>query len=182
MADFSQTRRRIISVIVVLAAVDAVALVYVVLPLRTGATQPAQVQQQAEEEYRQLSGTTVPLRGIDQKLVQATKDDAAFIDRRLPSRYSDVVAELGKVAAENHIRITGVSYGAAPGKLSDVEDLEMHAGLAGPYVSVVKFMNSLERDKMFFIIESVGLTGQTTQGQRTGEVRLDIKLDTYLRT
>ena len=160
MADFSQTRRRIISVIVVLAAVDAVALVYVVLPLRTGATQPAQVQQQAEEEYRQLSGTTV----------------------RLPSRYSDVVAELGKVAAENHIRITGVSYGAAPGKLSDVEDLEMHAGLAGPYVSVVKFMNSLERDKMFFIIESVGLTGQTTQGQRTGEVRLDIKLDTYLRT
>ena len=143
----------------------------------------SQVQQQAEEEYRQLSRTTVPLRGIDQKLTRAQKDGALFIERRLPSRYSDVVAELGKLAAANHIRITAVAYSPSPGTLPDIEDLEMRAGLAGPYVNVVKFMNALERDQMFFIIESVGLTAQSAQaGQHSGEVRLDMKLGTYLRS
>jgi hypothetical protein len=182
MADVSRSRTRIISAIAVLAVIDAAALIYLALPLRAGTAQPAQVQQQAEQEYRQLSRTTVPLRGIDQKLTRAQKDDALFIERRLPYRYSDVVAELGKVASANHIRITTVSYTPGPDALPGIQDLEMHAGLAGPYVNVVKFMNALERDKMFFIIEGVGLTGETAQlGQRTGEVRLDMKLGTYLR-
>lgn len=182
MADVARSRAKILSAIAILAAIDVAALVYLALPLRAGAAQPAQVQQQAEEEYRQLSRTTVPLRGIDQKLTRAQKDDALFIERRLPSRYSDVVAELGKLAAANRIRITTVSYSPSPGTLPEIEDLEMRAGLAGPYVNVVKFMNALERDKMFFIIEGVGLTGQTAQlGQHTGEVRLDMKLGTYLR-
>jgi type IV pilus assembly protein PilO len=182
MADVARSRTKIISAIAVLAVVDAAALIYLALPLRAGAAQPAEVQRRAEQEYRQLSRTTVPLRGIDQKLTRAQKDDALFIERRLPSRYSDVVAELGRVANANHIRITTVSYAPGPGTLPDIEDLEMHAGLAGPYVNVVKFMNALERDKMFFTIEGVGLTGEKAElGQRTGEVRLDIKLGTYLR-
>lgn len=179
MADLARTRKRIISTIAVLAAVDLCALVYLAWPLRAGAAQPAQVQHQAEQEYRQLSRTTVPLRGIDQKLTKAQKDDAGFIEQRLPSRYSDVVEELGKVAAANHITITTVAYKTKPEKLLDIDDLEMHAGLDGQYVNLVKFMNALERDKMFFIIDSVGLTEHS--GQRAGEVRLDMKLDTYLR-
>jgi Tfp pilus assembly protein PilO len=182
MADLSRSRKRIITALAVLACIDAAAVIYLVLPLRGAAAQPAQVQQQAEEEYRQLSRTTVPLRGIDQKLAQAQKDDSRFLQNRLPSRYSDVVAELGKLANANHIRITSVSYKTDPGQLSNIENLEIHAGLAGPYVNIVKFMNAVERDKMFFIIDSVGLTGErSARGPSNGEVRLDMKLDTYLR-
>lgn len=182
MADLTSTRRHIVVAIAIMGIIDAVALVYLLLPLRAGAAQPAQVQRKAEEEYRQLSQQTVPLRGIDQKLVRAGKDDASFIDRRLPSRYSDVVEQLGRVAEQNHIRITSIAYKTDPGPLSGMQDLEMHAGLAGSYVNVVKFMNSLERDKMFFIIDAIGLSGQNPRdGQGSGEVRLDMKLDTYLR-
>jgi type IV pilus assembly protein PilO len=93
-----------------------------------------------------------------------------------------VVAELGKLATANHIRITSVSYKTDPGQINNIEDLEIHAGLAGPYVNIVKFMNAVERDKMFFIIDSVGLTGERSErGSSNGEVRLDMKLDTYLR-
>lgn len=184
MADLSRARKRIITTIAVLACIDVAAVVYLLLPLRGAAAQPAQVQQQAEEEYRQLSRTTVPLRGIDQKLAQAQKDDGRFVQTRLPGRYSDVVAELGKLANANHIRITSANYKTDPGQLSGIENLEMHAGLAGPYVNIVKFMNAVERDKMFFIIDSVGLTGERSanKGPSNGEVRLDLKLDTYLRT
>ena len=181
MADLSRSRKRIITTLAALACIDAAAVIYLLLPLRGAAAQPAQVQQQAEEEYRQLSRTTVPLRGIDQKLSQAQKDDAHFLQSRLPSRYSDVVAELGKLATANHIRITSVNYKTDPGQLDNIENLEIHAGLAGPYVSIVKFMNAVERDKMFFIIDSVGLTGEkSSKGPSNGEVRLDMKLDTYL--
>jgi type IV pilus assembly protein PilO len=182
MADFSHARKKIMSAIVVLGIVDAAALVYLVLPLRAGAAQPSQVQRQAEEDYRTTSHTALPLRGIDHKLAQAQKDDAAFIQNRLPSRYSDVVSELGKVASQNHVRISAVSYKTNPGRVEGVQDLEMHAGLSGSYVNVVRFMNSLERDRMFFIIDSIGLTSEKTHNGPSGEVQLDMKLDTYLRT
>jgi len=179
VADLTRARKRMITAVAVLGAIDAAAAIYLALPLRAGAAQPAQVQQLAEEEYRQVSRTTVPLRGIDQKLSQAQKDDAAFINNRLPVRYSDVVAELGKLASANHITITNVAYKTAPDKLPGIDDLEMHAALDGQYVNLVRFMNAVERDRMFFTIDSVGLSGQT--GARAGEVRLDMKLDTYLR-
>ena len=182
MADLSRARKSIMSAMIVLGVIDAAALVYLALPLRSGTEQPAQVQQQVEEQYRQLTRTTVPLRGIDQKLHQAQKDDAAFIQNRLPARYSDVVAEMGRLANANHIRITSVAYKTDPGKIEGIENLEIHAGLAGQYLNVVRFMNAVERDKMFFIIDSVGLTGERSEtGPRTSDIRLDMKLDTYLR-
>ena len=183
MADLSRARKRIIYTIVALGVIDAAALIYLALPLRAGVAQPEQVQQQAQEDYRRLSHTNVPLRGIDQKLAQAQKDDAAFMERRLPSRYSDVVEELGKLASANHIAIGAIAYNTSPGDLPGVLNLEMHAGLAGQYVNIVKFMNAVERNKMFFIIDSIGLTGQgANKNGPTGVVRLDMKLDTYLRT
>lgn len=179
MADLSRVRKRFLAAIIALGAIDAAALIYLALPYRAGASQPEQVQHEAETKYRELSHTTVPLRGIDQKLTQAQKDDEAFMTKRLPSRYSDVVEELGKLAQGSHIAITNVSYKTTPDKVLDISDLEMHAGLDGRYVDLVKFMNSVERDKMFFIIDGVGLTGQS--GDKSGSVRLDMKLDTYLR-
>jgi len=180
MADLSRARNSIVAAMIVLGAVDVAALIYLALPLRAGAEKPSEVQRMAEEEYRRLRPETVPLKGIDQKLIQAQKDDAAFVENRLPARYSDVAAELGKLANANRVKISGASYKVIPGKLPPgIEDLEMHAGLAGTYVNVVKFMNSVERDKMFFVIDSVGLSGQSAQS--SGEIRLDLKLDTYLR-
>lgn len=176
MADLSRARKRILTSIIALGVVDAAALIYLALPYRAGAAQPAAVRETAEEAYRQLKPKAVPLQGIDQKLAQAQKDDAAFIKNRLPSRYSDVVEELGKLAKASRISITSVTYVTEPAKLNGCEALEMHAGLAGQYVDLVKFINSVERDKMFFIIDTVNLTGQ-----KAAEVRLDVKLDTYLR-
>jgi hypothetical protein len=52
----------------------------------------------------------------------------------------------------------------------------MDAILNGDYRPLVLFMNSLERDKMFFLINGVTLTGQ-----QSGMVGLRLKLTTYLR-
>jgi hypothetical protein len=52
----------------------------------------------------------------------------------------------------------------------------MEAALAGNYTSLARFINALERDQMFFIIDSV-----TLGGQEQGPVKLNMKLETYLK-
>jgi hypothetical protein len=52
----------------------------------------------------------------------------------------------------------------------------MDASLSGDYRPLVLFVNGLERDKTFFLINGVTLTGQ-----QSGTVGLRLRLTTYLR-
>ena len=47
----------------------------------------------------------------------------------------------------------------------------------GDYLQLVRFINSLERDQMFFLVDSVQLGGE-----QAGMVKLQMKLETYLKT
>src|SRR5207302_1784094 len=54
--------------------------------------------------------------------------------------------------------------------------VEIEADFAGDYLQLVRFINSLERAPLFFIINSIELGGE-----QAGVVRLQLKLQTYLR-
>src|ERR1700760_3578745 len=56
-------------------------------------------------------------------------------------------------------------------------EARMDASMSGEYRPLVLFINSLERDKMFFLI-----TGVTLTGQQSGTVGLRLRLITYLRS
>jgi len=62
------------------------------------------------------------------------------------------------------------------GSAGELTEFRVDAGLSGDYRPLVQFINSLERDKMFFLIDSVTLTGQ-----QSGTVNLRLRLKTYLR-
>jgi len=49
--------------------------------------------------------------------------------------------------------------------------------VSGDYRPIVEFINAVERDKLFFVINGINLTGQ-----QTGQVNLRIRLTTYLRS
>ena len=63
-------------------------------------------------------------------------------------------------------------------EINDVglEPVYIDANCQGDYKQLVRFINALERDKNFFIIDSVVLGD--AQG---GTVKLQLKLETYLR-
>jgi len=131
-----------------------------------------------EEQRLRLSAATVaalPLRGLDNKLSKATADAAMFEKLRMPTEQSDVIAELGELAHRNNVRLSRVQYApiATPNGLSEYS---MDASLTGDYRPLVQFINSVERDKIFFVINGVTLSGQ--QG---GIVTLKIRLTTWLR-
>jgi type IV pilus assembly protein PilO len=62
------------------------------------------------------------------------------------------------------------------GSAGELTEMRIDASLSGDYRPLVQFINSLERDKMFFLIDTVTLTGQ-----QSGTVNLRLHLKTYLR-
>lgn len=119
-----------------------------------------------------------PLQGLDIKLANSTMQADGFYQVRLANSYSEVVSELGELAKKQHVVLTRVQYAqsavqdSAAGQLTEVR---MDASLSGDYRSLVLFINHMERDKLFFLISGIILTGQ-----QTGQVNLRLKVTTYL--
>jgi type IV pilus assembly protein PilO len=133
-------------------------------------------QQRVQLTAAQLAAK--PLRGLDKKLVKSTEDADSFYQNRLPYATSQVVAEVGAVAHKADVRWTRAQYAYVPvlsGK-DALTEMSIDASVSGDYRPIVEFINMLERDKMFFVINGINLTGQ-----QSGQVNLRIRLTTYLR-
>jgi type IV pilus assembly protein PilO len=121
-----------------------------------------------------------PLEGLDEKLAQATKDADRFSKQRLPFANSEVLAELGALEKKQEVKQTRGNYGyqtVLEGTAGELTEAKMDLSLSGDYRPLVLFVNALERDKMFFLI-----TGVTLTGQQSGTVGLRLRLTTYLRS
>lgn len=128
-----------------------------------------------EAEYRAMQLKTRPLRGLGKKIARANSDQTAFYDKRFPATYSMVLTELGALAVKNNVLLGRVQY--AQGKLDQgAYEVRMDASLSGDYAPIVRFINGLERDRIFFLIDGIALSGQ-----QNGIVSLRMRLTTYLQ-
>jgi hypothetical protein len=120
-----------------------------------------------------------PLEGLDAKLATATDGADEFYAKRLPGSVSQVAAERGDLAKKLGVKETRVQYVYAPvlaGSKGELTEVKMDASLTGDYRALVEFINALERDKTFFVINGISLSGQ-----QSGTVNLRLRLTTYLR-
>lgn len=133
------------------------------------------------QERAQLAGAQIaarPLRGLDRKVVASTEQADQFYAERLPYAYSQVLAELGVLTHRTGVRLARVQYAQTPalsGK-DALTEVRMDASVSGEYRSAMQFVNAVERDRMFFVIGGINLTGQ-----QTGQVNLRLRLTTFLR-
>ncbi len=130
---------------------------------------------ESQSQYRAMKLKTTPLRGLDKKIKQAKLDQEAFYDKRFPATDSEVLTELGALAVKNNVLLARGQYAHGKPQQGLVE-LRMEASLSGDYAPIVRFINGLERDKLFFLIDGVALNGQ-----QSGVVSLRMRLTTYLR-
>ncbi len=128
-----------------------------------------------QAQYRVMKLKTAPLRGLDKKIDQAKIDQKAFYDKRFPANDSQVLTELGALAVKNNVLLARGQYAHRKPQQGLVE-MDMEASLSGDYAPVVRFINGLERDKLFFLIDGVALNGQ-----QNGVVSLRMRLITFLR-
>jgi Tfp pilus assembly protein PilO len=126
-------------------------------------------------ELRAKEMQTAPLRGLDKRVVQSREQIAEFYQKRIPSDYSAFAGRIGDLQVKSGVRLSRVQYTqGVPG--ADLTEISMDAGISGAYPDIMHFVNSLERDPMFFVIKGMQLTGQ--QG---GQVNLRLRVSTWMR-
>ncbi|MHB1675721.1 MAG: hypothetical protein ACYCSP_15870 [Acidobacteriaceae bacterium] len=141
---------------------------------RASAGNAARIEQR-QAEYRAMKLKTTPLRGLDKKIRQAKLDQQAFYEKRFPATDSEVLTELGALAVKNNVLLARGQYAHRKPQQGLVE-MDMEASLSGDYAPIVRFINGLERDRLFFLIDGIALNGQ-----QNGVVSLRMRLTTYLR-
>jgi type IV pilus assembly protein PilO len=176
MPDLRHTRKNIKTALAIMAGVDLLALVVYISPLVGSAEGRRQEINQLQTELNTKTRQVAPLKDLHQKVQLASRQIADFYKRRIPEQNSQIAEELGKLTAANGVTIEQVKYKAAEERSGKVQPEEMEADLVGNYSSLARFINALERDEMFFIINSV-----TLGGQPQGPVKLNVKLEAFLK-
>src|ERR1700686_901169 len=175
MPDLRRTRNRLKIAIVALVLVDAAAMAMLVTPL---AGMRESRQQELRQEWLQLkSREYAPWRGLDKKLPRAKEQIDEFYQERLPAQESEISANLGAVASQSGVRLSGVKYSVRDAPIEGLQRVEVAATLSGDYLQLVRFVNALERNKLFFLVNGVELGSA-----QNGIVGLQIRIETYLRS
>jgi type IV pilus assembly protein PilO len=177
MPDLGSTRRRLTIAFIALGVVDLLAIGVIVSPL-AGAQRARGAQlRQLEKDLQVKTKAVEPLRGFDAKIAVARKQIDTFYKDRLPVRDSAVSEALGRVATESGVKISHFGYKMQDPEPVGLRPVLIEASLSGNYLQLVRFINSLERDQLFFIVDSVELGSE-----HGGVVQLQMKLETYLKT
>jgi hypothetical protein len=181
MANMPELRRRTRLAMAVLVGINVLALgALVFMMVRGTSSLPAEFEG-LHQQVQTKKATVVQPQTVDQRITEAREQIAHFYEGRFFDGSAAIFETLGRVANENHVRMTQASY-----KINDeAKDTNMPAGLRqvlitaslnGNYIDAMKFINALEREKAFFIVNTVSLGDQ-----KAGNVQLRVDIETYVR-
>lgn len=175
MPDLRQMRKRIKIAVVAMVVVCVAAIAVLLTPLAGSAQQR---QQELNDSWIQLKQRkSAPWRGLDKKIPLAKQQIADFYRDRFPSEDSAISADLGRLASENGVQLSSVRYTEKDAGLDGLQRREIEASVSGDYVQLVRFINALERNRLFFLVDDLELGSE-----QNGVVRLQMKAETYLRS
>jgi len=176
MPDLRKTRKSLKIALAVMAGVDLLAAGLYFSPLVGSADSRRQELNRLQAELTTKKRQVAPLKDLPHKVVIANQQITDFYRKRFPAKNSDIPTEIGKLTAANNVRIEQGRLKPHDESVSGLQPIELEYDLAGNYVALAKFINAVERDEMFFIIDSV-----TLGGDPQGPVKLDVKMETYLK-
>lgn len=175
MPDLKKTRNRLKIVVGAFVLIDAVAVTMLLTPV---AGMREARQQELHQLWQQLKTREyAPWRGLDKKIPRAKQQIDEFYQLRFPAEESSISDNLGRLAAETGVRVTGEKYQVKDAQIEGLQPVEIAASCSGDYLQLVRFINALERNKLFFLVNGVDLGNETN-----GVVSLQIKIQTYLRS
>ena len=175
MPDLKQTRARLYIAIGALLVIDMIAVIMLVTPV---AGRESLRQQELRQLWLNLKGReSAPWRGLDKKIPQARQDIQAFYRDRFPAGYSAISTDLARLALQSGVTVASERYSQKDTDLPGLQSVQIDAEISGDYIALVKFINALERNKMFFLVDDLQLGGE-----QSGSIKLGIRIETYLRS
>ena len=176
MPDLRHTRKKLKLTLAVLGGVDLLAAILYFSPLVGSAESRRMELNQLQAELTAKTRQVAPLKDLPEKVEIAKGQISSFYNHRFASQNSQIYTELGKVEAATGVKIDQVRYKPAETTSNGLLPIEMEADLSGSYTSLAHFINAIERDEMFFVINTV-----TLGGEPQGAVKLSVKLEAYLK-
>jgi|SRR5579859_930924 len=180
MHNLARSKKRFITIVVILGGLSLVLLVYLLWPGTSTASKLAQEDNLRQEE-KDLNKQVAPLRHIEQTLAQTRLDVKKFYEQKVPSQFSQISLHLVKLVQETGVNAQSIHYNQERGdqksELPDVQRINIDTNVTGDYAKVARFINALEQDKFVFIIDQITLNG--SEGGNL--VSLQIKFETFLK-
>lgn len=176
MPDLRHTRKKLQTALLVMAGIDLLAGALYFSPLIGSPESRRMELNRLQADLTTKTRQVAPLKDLPQKVVLANKQIATFYKDRFPTQQSQVLTELGKLTSANGVKIEQGQIKSGEAVTNGLQKLEMTYQLSGSYTSLAKFINAVERDQIFFIIDTVTLAGEPQ-----GPVKLAVQLETYLK-
>lgn len=177
MANLTERQKTFLTVSYVLGGTALLATLLIFLPVRASQEERVVELNSAKLESKKLEAEVSPLQGLPDKLVKTRGEISNFYQDRFPGRFSAVAEQIGSMAADNGVRLSDVKYETVEFDIPGLQEISMQASLRGDYASMVRFINKIERSKVFFLIDQLDLDKADA-----GAVQLRIKMKTYLRS
>ncbi len=177
MANLKETRRRLLWVGGILLALNVAAAAVLLTPLAGSGTAREQEFQDVRSQVQARLKTVIPPKQVQQRVDEARQQIDGFYGNRLPGTMSQISELLGDLATQSGVHLLNAKYVTKESDLPGLIQIEIEADLSGDYLQEVKFINALERQKLFFVVNGV------TLGERQGgAVQLSVALETYLKS
>jgi Tfp pilus assembly protein PilO len=176
MPDLGGSRRKLKIAIGTMLAADIIAVGILFSPL-VGSTDSRKLQLNLlRADLSKKNREVEPLRGMDAKIVLAKTQIGDFYKQRFAGSDSDLTNELGKLASQNGVKIQSVRYRQEDSEGPGIVPVGIEGNFSGDYLQLVRFINTLERSKVFFTVDAVDLASEGA-----GPVRLQITMHSFLR-
>lgn len=165
--------RVVMGVLIAFNVLAACALLF--MWVRGTSALPGQFEELHQQVQKQRA-IVIPPDTVDGRVKEAREQIARFYEKRFPNSSAAIFEDLGRLATENRVHLENATYKVEDADLPGLRQVVISGNLTGDYVQAMKFINALEREKTFFIVDSVNL-GEQSQN----EIHLNIRIETYMR-
>jgi type IV pilus assembly protein PilO len=179
MAALTQQRRRFTALLLGMGVICLVAALFLLAPITASSAQRYQELNEKQQLLRAREAENKPIQRLSELIEKAKSDYQRFSSDRLTAFPSTVYNNIYDLARKNNVSLGEMKYEAFddPPEASGLKLLHVKARVSGGYPDLVKFINALERNKLFFVIRDLQLSD--TRGQ--SGLQLQLSMDTYLR-
>ena len=177
MANLARARRSLRVIFLICGVVIVAAAAVLLSPLARPSNQGQDEFRDVRARVQQKMKAVIPPDQVDTRVQLARQQIDQFYRERFPAQASTIILELGKLETQSGAHLSTANYVTGETEVPDLQQVTITANLSGNYLQVVKFINLLERDRVFFLLDNVNLVERGA----AGTVALQITMETYLR-
>jgi len=175
-------RTQLLLVSGLLLLLDVTAIALLMSPAGRSRSARQQEYQRLRMEKIEKTMAAAPVMGMDQKIKTAAAQEAQFGRERLTERYSAMSEQLAQIASQSGVDVSDVKYdehlesGAKRTTPPGYDEISITIQVQGSYAQDMRFINAVERQKMFLLIDAV-----TFSGMKGDALTVSVHMSTYLR-